>query len=121
MQGQALVAGTLSAIDSVLTGINAAAQNPRCITCLLQMAATLAVLSGTRKLKLKASCCRYGWLVYNGSVHYWRIARILHREGLRTHLLASQQTVVDAVRKLPDQQGWLASMLLQLALSQLEV
>ena len=59
--------------------------------------------------------------MYNGSIHYWHVARLLHRDGLRVHVLPSQQTVVDAVRKLPDQQEWLASLLLQLALSQLEV
>lgn len=65
--------------------------------------------------------CRYSLLVYNGSVHYWRISRVLQREGLRCHLLPSGQTVVDAVRKLPDKQEWLSSLLLQLALGQLEV
>lgn len=64
---------------------------------------------------------RYGLLVYNGSVHYWRISRILQRDGLRAHLLPSEQTVVDAVRKLPDKQEWLSSLLLQLSLGQLEV
>ena len=66
-------------------------------------------------------CCRYGVLVYNGSVHYWQISRVLQREGLRRHLLPSEQTVVDAVRKLPDKQEWLSTLLLQLALGQLEV
>ena len=65
--------------------------------------------------------CRYGVLVYNGSVHYWQISRILQREGLQCHLLPSEQIVVDAVRKLPDKQEWLSSLLLQLALGQLEV
>ena len=64
---------------------------------------------------------RYGLLVYNGSVHYWRISRILQREGLRAHVLPSEQIVVDAVRKLPDKQELLSSLLLQLALGQLEV
>ena len=59
--------------------------------------------------------------MYNGSVHYWHISRVLQREGLRCHLLPSEQTVVDAVRKLPDKQEWLSSLLLQLALGQLEV
>lgn len=40
---------------------------------------------------------------------------------MRCHLLPSGQTVVDAVRKLPDKQEWLSSLLLQLALGQLEV
>ena len=65
--------------------------------------------------------CRYGLIVYNGSVHYWHISRVLQREGLRCHLLPSEQTVVDAVRKLPDKKEWLSSLLLQLALGQLEV
>ena len=65
--------------------------------------------------------CRYGVLVYNGSVHYWHISRVLQREGMRSHLLPSEQIVVNAVRKLPDKQEWLSSLLLQLALGQLEV
>ena len=72
------------------------------------------------KLTLSISC-RYGVLVYNGSIHYWHISRVLQREGLRCHLLPSEQTIVDAVRKLPDKQEWLSSLLLQLALGQLEV
>lgn len=68
-----------------------------------------------------SSNCRYGLLVYNGSVHYWHMSRVLQREGLRCHLLPSEQTVVDAVRKLPDKQSWLSCLLLQLALGQLEV
>lgn len=68
-----------------------------------------------------SSNCRYSLLVYNGSVHYWHISRVLQREGLRCHLLPSEQTVVDAVRKLPDRQSWLSCLLLQLALGQLEV
>ena len=59
--------------------------------------------------------------MYNGSVHYWHISQALQREGRRCHLLASAQTVVDAVRKLSDKQGWLSCLLLQLALAQLEV
>lgn len=65
--------------------------------------------------------CRYGFIVYNGSVHYWQISRVLQREGLRCHLLPSEQSVVDAVRRLPDKKEWLSSLLLQLALGQLEV
>ena len=65
--------------------------------------------------------CRYGFLVYNGSVHYWHISQALQREGRRSHLLPSTQAVVDAVRKLPDKQEWLSFLLLQLALTQLEV
>jgi hypothetical protein len=59
--------------------------------------------------------------VYNGSVHYWHISQALQSEGRRCHLLASAQTVVDAVRKLSDKQEWLSCLLLQLALAQLEV
>ncbi len=59
--------------------------------------------------------------MYNGSVHYRHISQALQREGRRCHLLASAQTVVDAVRKLSDKQGWLSCLLLQLALAQLEV
>ena len=59
--------------------------------------------------------------MYNGSVHYRHMSQALQREGRRCHLLASAQTVVDAVRKLSDKQGWLSCLLLQLALAQLEV
>lgn len=45
----------------------------------------------------------------------------LQREGLHAHLLALQQQVVDAIRKLPGKQEWLSRLLLQLALAQLEV
>ncbi|DBA87841.1 TPA: hypothetical protein ACH3X1_004837 [Trebouxia sp. C0004] len=92
MQGEELVQGVLNAIEPVVKGIQIAAQN-----------------------------ARYGFLVYNGSVHYWHISQALQREGRRCHLLASAQTVVDAVRKLSDKQGWLSCLLLQLALAQLEV
>ena len=64
---------------------------------------------------------RYGFLVYNGSVHFWHVSRPLQREGLHAHLLASQQQIVDAVRKLPDKQEWLSRLLLQTSLAQLEV
>lgn len=85
----------------------------------LKVRAVVLTESGS-KLTLSINC-RYGILVYNGSVHYWQISRVLQREGLRYHLLPSEQVVVDAVRKLPDKQEWLSSLLLQLALGQLEV
>ena len=65
--------------------------------------------------------CLYVFLVYICSLHYWQISRVFQWEGLRCHLRPSEQTVVDAVRKLPDKQEWLSSLLLQLALGQLEV
>lgn len=66
-------------------------------------------------------CARYGFLVYNGSVHFWHASRPLQREGLHAQLLGPQQQVVDAVRKLPGKQEWLSRLLLQTALAQLEV
>jgi hypothetical protein len=42
----------------------------------------------------KACCavsCRYSHLVYNGSVHFWHVARPLQCDKLRSHLLPSQE------------------------------
>ena len=120
MQGEQLVAGVLAAIDLIVKGIQAASQSPR------HESPIVAFLTPLYKLVDK-SCrkhclnCRYTFLVYNGSVHYWHISRILQRDGLRAHLIASQQIVVEAVRKLPGKQDWLARLLLQLALALLEV
>lgn len=35
--------------------------------------------------------CRYSHLVYNGSVHFWHVARPLQCNKLRSHLLPSQE------------------------------
>ena len=40
---------------------------------------------------------RYKFLVYNGSVHFWRITRFLQTDGLRRALLPQLQKVVDAI------------------------
>ena len=79
------------------------------------------LVSITSPVSIQNCLLRYDVLVYNGSVHYWQVSRILQREGLRSHLLPSCQIVVDAVRKVPNKQEWLSSLLLQLALAQLEV
>lgn len=39
--------------------------------------------------RLAVDCCRYSYLIYNGSVHHWHAARPLQCEQLRQHLLPS--------------------------------
>jgi hypothetical protein len=41
-------------------------------------------------IQVVAAPCRYSHLVYNGSVHYWHVARPLQCDKLRHHLLPSQ-------------------------------
>lgn len=33
-------------------------------------------------------------MCYNGSVHYWRVTRVLQRDGVRVHLLPSMEQIV---------------------------
>ena len=121
MQGEELVQGVLNAIEPVVKGIQIAAQNARCAVLHFCISLEVYVELAFPAHNEQVTACRYGFLVYNGSVHYWRISQALQREGRRCHLLASTQTIVDAVRKLSDKQGWLSCLLLQLALAQLEV
>ena len=39
-------------------------------------------------------CCRYLFLLYNGTVHYWHVSRPLQRDKMRGHLLATAEKVV---------------------------
>lgn len=51
---------------------------------------------------------RYQFLVYNASVHHWRVVAPLHRDGLRHHLLASTERVVQvrgALARRPTRAG----------------
>ena len=67
LKGQALVDGTLSALSQIIAGVRAASR------------------SASR---------RHGFLVYNGSVHYWHVSRELQRDGVRPLLLPTLEPLV---------------------------
>ncbi|GFR51753.1 hypothetical protein Agub_g14204, partial [Astrephomene gubernaculifera] len=89
LKGRALVDGTLESVSHVMAGLEVAAANPR-----------------------------YQFLVYNASVHHWRVAAPLHRDGLRTHLLPSTDKVVQALDKVPGHDEWKVRCYTALALCQ---
>ena len=70
LKGQALVDGTLSALSQIIAGVRAASR------------------SASR---------RHGFLVYNGSVHYWHVSRELQRDGVRPLLLPTLEPLVSAL------------------------
>ncbi len=51
-------------------------------------------------LAVAAANPRYQFMVYNASVHHWRVAAPLHRDGLRQHLLPSTEQMVQVGRLL---------------------
>lgn len=51
-------------------------------------------------LAVAAANPRYQFMVYNASVHHWRVAAPLHRDGLRQHLLPSTEQMVQVGRPL---------------------
>ena len=91
LKGPALVASVMAAVKQVLDGIALAQQSDR-----------------------------HAFLVYNGSVHYWRVARPLQREGLRAQLVPSLETVLKALEKVAGQEEWRCRNLLSLAMCQFE-
>ncbi|MEW5301509.1 MAG: hypothetical protein WDW36_004367 [Sanguina aurantia] len=90
-KGAAVIEGTLEAIKHLMRGMEVAVANPR-----------------------------YTFLVYNGSVHHWHVARPLMRESLRTVLLPSMERVVAALERVPGQEAWKVRNLMNLALVQSE-
>lgn len=72
-------------------------------------------------LYLSLSCIhsRHAFLVYNGSVHLWRILRVLNRDGARSVLLPCFDTITKALEWAATQgvkqEEWRAHNLLALA------
>jgi hypothetical protein len=65
----------------------------------------------TKALDIAASDPRYKFLVYNASIAYWRISRVLQRAGRSKHLLPTMQRISDAVNSLgPEDSAWKASI-----------
>ncbi|GLI64300.1 hypothetical protein VaNZ11_007525, partial [Volvox africanus] len=89
LKGRALIDGTLESISHVMAGLEVAAAN-----------------------------IRYQFLVYNASVHHWRVAAPLHRDGLRAHLLPSTDKMVQALDKVPGHEEWKVRCYTALALCQ---
>ena len=90
--GQALVQGTLSALEEIVKGVQAASRSA----------------SG-----------RHSFLAYNGSVHYWTVSRPLQREGVRPLLLPTLEAVCSALATaaadVPGLDAWRARYLTLLA------
>ncbi|GLC40394.1 Cilia- and flagella-associated protein 46, partial [Pleodorina starrii] len=89
LKGRELIDGTLESISHVMAGLEVAAAN-----------------------------MRYQFLVYNASVHHWRVAAPLHRDGLRSQLLPSTERVVQALDKVPGHEEWKVRCYTALALCQ---
>ena len=65
---------------------------------------------------------RYQFLVYNGTIHYWKIASTLLKEGMRYLLLPSARVVAETLKDLPaEKREWKASCLIKYALCLQEV
>jgi hypothetical protein len=56
------------------------------------------------------------FLIYNCSVHYWRAARLLQRDGVRFHLVPSMEQVVKALEAVPSKEEWKVQLKISLAL-----
>ena len=67
-------------------------------------------------LNIAVKNSRHAFLVYNGSVHHWRIARELQRGGTRHLIVDSQKIVVDMLSGLAGERAWRAHNLLAYAL-----
>eukprot|EP00899_Mesostigma_viride_P016074 jgi/Mesvir1/24468/Mv21832-RA.1 len=64
---------------------------------------------------------RYNFLLFNGSVHYWKAARLLQHDGLRANLAPSLEKITAALARVKGQDEWRVLNLISLALSHADV
>lgn len=73
------------------------------------------LMEGMRHAMLKEKRPRYGFLVYNASVHFWNITRQLMRPGGLKYLVDALEEIVNALQSLEDKDcAWRGQLLMTL-------
>ena len=91
-----------------INGMPAVEKVKHCLTYLLE---AISISLGPEKRP------RYDFLVYNASVHFWRITRRMMRAQARHHFVQEMQTVVDALKTVNNSdKAWRCQYLISLAL-----